>query len=349
MYCDLVRSKKTWPLPLGPPVALYVGRLADPTAAFMRFGTDANEGTFVREMKVSHDMFEYGFMTHSPVNPATHVHTVLAASEDWFCAHVVHSCTPVMFLNLPASQPTHARAYTTSNVSAAFSTCVYPALHTHCDTFVDAATEVRFTAHDAHAADPVAFLNLPGTQATHTSPSFAVYPALHEHSALPASDLVFAGQLRQADAPRMRLYAPAGHAWHPLPAASATPVKPALHWHATLPAAELVLPGHATHVPFAWYVPAAQAEQVRLNRHLDGAFGNCTKYPSVQFRHAVAPDSEYRALEQFVHAAPPLTFLYVPTAHAGHGLFFSGIEPTTCSSIMSIMLSGNIPCRMNRY
>jgi hypothetical protein len=124
MYCDLVRSKKTWPLPFGPPVALYVGRLTDPTAAFMRFGTDANEGVLVNEMNVSHDKFEYGFMTHSPVNPATHVHTVLAASEDWFCAHVVHGCTPVMFLNLPASQPTHARAYTTSKASVVFSTCV---------------------------------------------------------------------------------------------------------------------------------------------------------------------------------------------------------------------------------
>jgi len=69
----------------------------------------------------------------------------------------------------------------------------------------------------------------------------------------------------------------------------------------------------------------------------------------VQFRQTVADDSEYRALEQFVHAALPLTFLYEPAAHAGHGLFFSGIEPTTCRSIMSIMLSGNIPCRMNRY
>jgi len=243
----------------------------------MRFGTDANDGTFVNEIKVSHDMFEYGFMTHSPVNPATHVHTVLVGRDDWFCAHVVHSCTPVMFLNLPASQPTQARAYTTSNVSAAFWTCVYPALHTHCDTFVDAATEVRFVAHDTHAADPVTFLNLPDTQATHTSPSFAVYPALHVHNVLAASDLVFAGQLRHADAPRMRLYVPAGHAWHPLPDESATPVKPALHWHATLPAAELVLPGHATHVPFALYVLPGQAEQVRLNRHLDGASGNCTK------------------------------------------------------------------------
>ena len=142
---------------------------------------------------------------------------------------------------------------------------------------MDPGSEVRFAAHDAHAADPVTFLYVPGTHATHTSPSFAVYPALHEHSALPASDLAFAGQLRQADVPRMRLYVPAGHAWQPLPDESATPVKPALHWHAILPFAALVLPGHATHVPFAWYVLPGQAEQVRLKRHFDGAFGTCTK------------------------------------------------------------------------
>jgi hypothetical protein len=98
--------------------------------------------------------------------------------EDWFSAHVVHACTPMSGLNLPISQGTHARAYTTSNVSAVFSTCVCPALHTHCDTFVDAATELRFDAHDTHAADPVTFLYVPATHATQTSPSFAVYPVL---------------------------------------------------------------------------------------------------------------------------------------------------------------------------
>jgi hypothetical protein len=198
------------------------------------------------------------------VNPATHEQISCPASEYWFCAHVVHACTPISGLNLPISQGTHARVYTTSNVSASFSTCVCPALHTHCDTFVDAATELRFAAHDTHAADPVVFLNLPTTHATHTSPVLPVYPVLQRHSALASSDPVFAGQLLQADAPRMRLYVPAGHAWQPLPSASAIPVKPALHWHATLPLAELVLPGHATHVPFAWYVLPGQAEQVRL-------------------------------------------------------------------------------------
>jgi hypothetical protein len=43
-YCDLVRSKVTWPLPCGPPSALYTGRTADPTGALARVDTDENEG-----------------------------------------------------------------------------------------------------------------------------------------------------------------------------------------------------------------------------------------------------------------------------------------------------------------
>jgi hypothetical protein len=43
-YCDLVRLKVTWPMPCGPPSALYTGRIADPTEALPRLDTDANEG-----------------------------------------------------------------------------------------------------------------------------------------------------------------------------------------------------------------------------------------------------------------------------------------------------------------
>ena len=43
-YCDWARSKVTWPLPCGPPDALYTGRMADPTGALARVDTDANEG-----------------------------------------------------------------------------------------------------------------------------------------------------------------------------------------------------------------------------------------------------------------------------------------------------------------
>ena len=43
-YCDLARSKVTWPLPCGPPVGLYAGRITDPMGTLPRVDTDANEG-----------------------------------------------------------------------------------------------------------------------------------------------------------------------------------------------------------------------------------------------------------------------------------------------------------------
>ena len=180
-----------------------------------------------------------------PVNPGTHAQIVLAATDDWFCAHVVHAWTPVNPLNLPTSHATHACAYTTSYVMAAFSTCVYPTLHTQLVTFGAAAPEFRFPAQSVHAAGPVTFLYLPATHATQTSPVFPVYPALQAHSALLLSDQLFAWQLLQADDPAMRLYVPAGHGWQLL----GPPVNPALHWHASLPATEVVLPVHAEHTP----------------------------------------------------------------------------------------------------
>ena len=127
-----------------------------------------------------------------PVNPATHEHTVIAVTDHWFCAHVVHAWTPVNALNLPASHPTHACAYTTSYVMAAFSSCVYPTLHTQLVTFTAAAGEFRFAAQSVHTAGPVTFLYFPATHATQTSPVFPVYPALQAHSALAPSDQLFA-------------------------------------------------------------------------------------------------------------------------------------------------------------
>jgi hypothetical protein len=43
-FAHPVRLKVAWPLPCGPPEALYTGRMADPTGAFPRVDTDANEG-----------------------------------------------------------------------------------------------------------------------------------------------------------------------------------------------------------------------------------------------------------------------------------------------------------------
>ena len=180
-----------------------------------------------------------------PVNPGTHAQMVLPTTDDWFCAHVVHAWTPVSALNLPTAHATHACAYTTSYVMAAFSTCVYPTLHTQLVTFGAAAPEFRFPAQSVHAAGPVTFLYLPATHATQTSPVFPVYPALQAHSALPLGDQLFAWHARHPDVPDMRLYVPAGHAWQLL----GPPVKPALHSHAPLPAADTVLTGHAEHTP----------------------------------------------------------------------------------------------------
>jgi hypothetical protein len=147
-----------------------------------------------------------------PVNPATHEQIGLAATEDWFCAHVVHSCTPISGLNLPISQATQACAYTSSCDSDAFSTCVYDMSQIHCVTFVAATTEFLRCAQATHAEEPVTFLYFPATHATQTSPSFAVYPALQRQSALASSEMLFAWQLRHGDVPAMRLYVPGGHA-----------------------------------------------------------------------------------------------------------------------------------------
>ena len=126
------------------------------------------------------------------MNPATHEHTVIAATDDWFCAQVVHACTPVSALNVPGAQATHACAYTASYVSDAFSTWVYPTLHMQLVMFGAAAGDCLMPAHVLHAADPVTLLYFPATHATHTSPVFPVYPAAHAHSALPLADTLFA-------------------------------------------------------------------------------------------------------------------------------------------------------------
>jgi hypothetical protein len=136
--------------------------------------------------------FLYVLLAHSahgppsgPVNPSTHEHTVIPGTDDWFCAHTVQACTPVSALNVPGAQATHARAYTTSNVRAAFSTCVNPTLHTQLVTFGAAAGDCLIPAQSTHAADPLAFLYFPATHATHTSPVLPVYPGAHPQSALP--------------------------------------------------------------------------------------------------------------------------------------------------------------------
>ena len=67
-YCDLVLLKLTCPLPFGPPVALYVGRMADPRATLLRVNTDANDGLVsIRATNLSQAVVEYGPMKFPPV------------------------------------------------------------------------------------------------------------------------------------------------------------------------------------------------------------------------------------------------------------------------------------------
>jgi hypothetical protein len=64
--CDKARLKLTCPLPLGPPVGLYVGRV--PTAAFRRVDTDAKEGFHtISAMNLEQAVVEYCEMKFPPV------------------------------------------------------------------------------------------------------------------------------------------------------------------------------------------------------------------------------------------------------------------------------------------
>ena len=57
----MVLSKLTWPLPFGPPRALYVGTV--PIAALARVDIDANEGLGVSAMNLTQAVVEYDTMT----------------------------------------------------------------------------------------------------------------------------------------------------------------------------------------------------------------------------------------------------------------------------------------------
>ena len=46
--CNMVRLNVTWPLPCGPPSALYTGNGLDPTGALSRVNKDANKGRAAR-------------------------------------------------------------------------------------------------------------------------------------------------------------------------------------------------------------------------------------------------------------------------------------------------------------
>lgn len=76
--------------------------------------------------------------------------------------------------------------------------------------------ELDPAAHARHAAEPDAFLKVPGTQDTHVSPSRPVVPGLHRHcvrSVEACDEFEFAGQALQ-DALAASDHVPAGHGLH---------------------------------------------------------------------------------------------------------------------------------------
>jgi hypothetical protein len=88
-YCELARSKVTWPLPCGPPDALYTGRMADPTGALARVDTDANEGfAATRAKNLAQTVLEYKERTQ-------------------VAGQTVQAADPVDVLYLPATHAVH--------------------------------------------------------------------------------------------------------------------------------------------------------------------------------------------------------------------------------------------------
>jgi hypothetical protein len=78
----------TWPLPCGPPDALYTGKLLDPIGALERVDTDANEGfAATRAKNLAQTVLEYKERTHA--------------------GQVVQAADPVDALYLPASHAVH--------------------------------------------------------------------------------------------------------------------------------------------------------------------------------------------------------------------------------------------------
>jgi hypothetical protein len=119
-YCDLVLSKLRWPLPFGPPRALYVGTF--PIAALVRVDIDANEGLGVSVMNLTHAVFEYDTTTFS-LCPLYDVHFVtfcglllsaqqsveftVPASDLYPAGHCVQNASPLAFANVSGAQDEH--------------------------------------------------------------------------------------------------------------------------------------------------------------------------------------------------------------------------------------------------
>jgi hypothetical protein len=95
----------------------------------------------------------------------------------------------------------------------------------HCTTPL---AEYVSGAHTSHAAEPVAFLNVPAAQAGHGPPFGPVNAGLQKQLlrlVLATDEFEFAGQLVHASLPFVGLYVPAAHVEHwPLEAPLSGPV-----------------------------------------------------------------------------------------------------------------------------
>jgi hypothetical protein len=206
--CDLARSKVTWPLPCGPPVGLYTGRMTDPTGTLPRVDTDANEGRAgTRARNLAQAELEATEQPEVTGEKAPAWHGVQASAV----------VAPATSLYLPAGQ----RAHVPSVVAAA--TLLYvPATHAVHVELAEAPTAAEYVPAPqlAHRVPPDAVEYVPAPQSVHTSgpidvlnfpakhlsqlETFQYKPALHTQAASPASQ----GLHELADAPVAVEYVP---------------------------------------------------------------------------------------------------------------------------------------------
>ena len=122
--CKLARLKLTCPLPLGPPRALYVGKV--PIAALFRVDIDANEGFGVSAMNLAQAVLEYDATTFETPEYAPALHTQAAAEvapavEVVPAGHATHAAeefAPIAPEYVPAGQDVHVAGHPVTCTSA---------------------------------------------------------------------------------------------------------------------------------------------------------------------------------------------------------------------------------------
>ena len=121
----------------------------------------------------------------------------------------------------------------------------YPVLHEQFVTSVAARKGSKlFAGHVVHAAVPLVSLYLPGTHATHGPPKGPVYPMLHGHRLVPATEFEFGGHPTHSDEFRQFLDLPASHSSH---GPKFGPVDPAAQKQVLSPGIDTVPSGQDKH------------------------------------------------------------------------------------------------------